>query len=460
MQFSVNRKQFVSALSACATVVEKRTTIPILTGVKITLGPTNFATVVGTDLEIAVQRAVPIFDRSSEERFETVIPLPILQKFLGASKADTVLFDFTVLKCSNCEGAGSLPGTDDPATPLECTYCKGTGQVVPPYSTAVKIAAGATITIDTFAAESFPDLPAIGTEDFPVIRLLDITADAWIDMTEKCKFAISADESRFTLNGFLLEVSDKVRMVSTDGHRLCCIERGDMPEGTKAESALIPKRLADILKKVLGKSTDTVTVLLTKLVVTDKVTEVRSVSEKNGDYLVFICGGTVVISRLLTGNFPDYKRVLCSYTAEPARVGAEAFINAIDGVKHCSDDRSRAIRISFNCESLTVYAETHEKGKAHMDVPCRTGAAHGVNVGFNYDYLLDLLKSFSKLDVVTIRCNSTPEAVKVDEFNVPIDEDTEEKAEERRTIRAEKSAWEFRSTADSGARTIIMPMRR
>jgi len=459
MRFTFNRKEFLTALTACGNAVEKKTTIPILNNVLLELGPTNWLEITGTDLEIAVRRMVPVSNRSSEERFCITMPLAIVSKFLTSSKVDTVTFDSPacdLVDCTLCDGTGGgtfKHGGEDAIGPKpKCLRCDGTGKHLG--QPVINLIAGATFQVEGMSAENFPDIPAIGTPEFPVIRLLDITADAWIDMSDKVSFAISQEESRFTLNGFLLEIKDKVRMVATDGHRLALIERGEMPEGTTPERALVPKRSAGIIKKVLGKSKDTVTILLTK-----EVDDKGELTGKNGNYLVFISGATVIITRIMTGNFPDWERVVPRRQPNPARATAKLLVQGIDAVKHCADDRSGAIRMKFNCEAVSLVAEAVDRGKAQIDVPCRTAIASGVEVVFNHKYMLDFLKAIDDVDIVAIHCHGEPEGVKVDDYGVPINEDTEEKAEERRRSRAAKGAWLFQSTADAGFSCVIMPMR-
>ncbi len=287
---------------------------------------------------------------------------------------------------------------------------------------------GATFTVEGFDAESFPELPDIGGKEYPVISLLQISAADLIDMTEKVKFAISKEEIRFTLNGFLLEVADKVRVVATDGHRMCLVERGELPEGNKPERCLVPQRLGGYLNKIFGKSKDMITVMITKQVLVDPLDQTRTVSEKNGDYAVILGGSTIIAFRVLTGSFPDYKRVLPNYESEPGITKAADLLNGIDGVKHGADERSNAMQFKFNCEAVKLTAGSGGTS-ASKDVPCKTGGTSGIEVGLNWRYVREFVNALPKVDLVTIHCRDA------------------------------KSAWELRSASDPGYRYVVMPMR-
>ena len=395
MKATLNRKAFVSALSACGCAIGKKTTIPILAYVKILIEKHenwNTCTISNTDLDVWIDNTVPVLAFSGDTIEICVLP-SIMQKFLASSKAENV----------DLEYMAGVPESDE----IPCIPGK------------LKLAAGGSISLGTMPTENFPVLPEFGGETYPVINLLETNSKAWIEMTSKVCYAVSDEENRFTLPGFLLEVSDKVRMVATDGHRLAILERGLLPSGNKPDS-LIPMRVYKHLKKILGKSDIPMTVMRTKHV--------------TADYLIVVAGDLILVSRLLTGNFPEYKRVLTNYDMKPAVADASKLIDGIDGVRHCADDKSHVIKIEFNSTSARFVAESPEKGKAELDVECLTGGTHGVTVGFCYDYVLDFLRSLPVNDVVHIRCGKKAEKAGV-------------------------GAWEFKSQADPGLTGIIMPMR-
>jgi DNA polymerase III sliding clamp (beta) subunit (PCNA family) len=460
---TVNRKPLLSALAACQCVVAKASTIPILTCVKIRVA--DSVTVAGTDLETWIEQPIPAL--SITGTFTMILPLDLLMKFLESSKADAVTFDVQSnpepLRCGKCNdgqvvtekgrrGQDSRVNLTDETIIEPCNECSGTGEGEGFNPGNVKITAGASMEMDSFHSDSYPELPDIGGPDWPVTSLLKITADAWLDMANKTSYAISLEESRFTLNGFLLEISDKVRMVATDGCRLTIVERGEMPEDNPVQRALIPARVAGYVKKVLGKSTSVMTICRT-----NKPATKTDVNPAN--YGVIVADNVTMVFRLLSGNLPDFQRVLPSYTTDPCTVSASDLLTAIDGVKLAADERSLCIRLEFDHDSVTLRAESADRGKASMAVPCQAGDCHGVKLGLNWSYLADFLKSLDKSDTITIRCAGPGPVTSPDTDNPLTPEELAEKAEAARLQIAASSALDLRSVLDHGCRSVLMPMR-
>src|SRR6204780_939594 len=138
--------------------------------------------------------------------------------------------------------------------------------------------------------ESFPELPAM-----PAV-LAEIPIGVLAGMIAKTIFAISSEESRFTLNGALLVLKKgSIAMVATDGHRLAMVESSsDLPGVTGAYRALLPRKAMAELQKLAGDA------------------GADAVVKFSGDenHLFFELGDRLLLSRKLTGNFPDYERVL------------------------------------------------------------------------------------------------------------------------------------------------------
>lgn len=123
---------------------------------------------------------------------------------------------------------------------------------------------------------------------------LEISAGAWQAMIARTGFAISQEETRFTLDAVQLEVSPTgARMVATDGHRLAYVERADVAAVTDLNRVLIPRKVLDALVKLMALEPDG-SVLMSH----------------DANHLFFGVGGRKLFGRKLTGSFPDYARVL------------------------------------------------------------------------------------------------------------------------------------------------------
>ena len=183
--------------------------------------------------------------------------------------------------------------------------------------------------------DSFPELP-----EMPA-ALAEIPIGVLARMISKTVFAISNEESRFTLSGALLVLrKGGLTMVATDGHRLAMVEsRGDIPGIEGAYRALLPRKAMMELQKL---ATDA-----------DPAAIVRFSGDEN--HLFFKLGARLLLSRKLTGNFPDYERVLHKEHGASVSLNREELRAAIERVSQFSDERSRAIRVRIGDGEIKVH---------------------------------------------------------------------------------------------------------
>src|ERR1051326_3566586 len=251
MEFTVNKADLVRELSLSQGVVEKKTTIPILSNVLLEASGDR-VTLTATDLELGIRCSCPA--RIKKEGAGTV----------PARK----LLDFVRL----------LPEGDVQMKFLENHWAS--------------ITAGRSRTrIAGMSRESFPELPQMPE------AIAEIPVKTLTSMIAKTSFAISLEESRFTLNGALLLMRPEgLTMVATDGHRLAYVQAAPSESGTsdKPFRALIPRKAMGELVKLGDDSDD----------------GAKAIIAGDDNHLFFQVGHRLLITRKLTGNFPDYERVL------------------------------------------------------------------------------------------------------------------------------------------------------
>ena len=203
-------------------------------------------------------------------------------------------------------------------------------------------------------------------------------------MISRTAFAISLEESRFTLNGALLLLkADATTMVATDGHRLAYVESGAESASTgKTFRALVPKKaMAEIVKLADESGADS-----------------KAIFAGDENHLFFQFGDRLLITRKLTGNFPDYDRVLPKDNQHLAKLNREEIRSAIERVAQFADERSRAIRVQFTSGEVKVFSSAVETGESEESVPSEyTGP--DIEIGFNAQYLLDFLRATSNEQV-------------------------------------------------------------
>jgi DNA polymerase-3 subunit beta len=221
--------------------------------------------------------------------------------------------------------------------------------------------------------ESFPELPAM-PDTIAEIPVKQLSA-----MIARTMFAISMEESRFTLNGALMLLGDKtLTMVATDGHRLAYVQRPAAASGLNgaAYRALVPRKaMAEITKLSDDPGADG---------------KVRFGGDDN--HLFFEFGPRLLITRKLTGNFPDYERVLPQENTNIATLVKDEIKGAIERVAQFADERSRAIRVQFTAGEVKVFSSALETGESEESVPGEYSGPD-LEIGFNAQYLLDFLRA-------------------------------------------------------------------
>ena len=333
MEFTVSKAELVRELSLSQGVVEKKTTIPILSNVLLEAsGDRLYLT--ATDLELGLRTSCPA--RVKKEGSGTI----------PARK----LLDYVRL----------LPDADITVKIAENNWANFT--------------CGRSRTrIAGMSRESFPELPVM-PEAIAEIPVKQLSA-----MIARTMFAISMEESRFTLNGALLLLADKtLTMVATDGHRLAYVQRpSEASNGAGiAYRALVPRKaMAEITKLSDDAGADA---------------NVRFGGDDN--HLFFEFGPRLLITRKLTGNFPDYERVLPQDNTNIATLVKDEIKGAIERVAQFADERSRAIRVQFTAGEVKVFSSALETGESEESVPGEY-AGPDLEIGFNAQYLLDFLRA-------------------------------------------------------------------
>src|SRR6202795_1169346 len=330
MEFSVKRSDLLDELELTQGVVERKTTIPILSNLLVE-AKGNRLTITATDLELSVRT-------SCEAKVKK-------------------------------EGAGTIPAKKL----LELV------RLLPEEEIKFKLLENhwVHITCDRrnykfvgMSKDNFPALPA-----FPH-ALVKIPAKLLADVIAKTTFAISLEESRYTLNGALMVLKPaSLTMVATDGHRLAIVERDYKFEGFTAETrVLVPKKAMSEIQRLAAESGD------------DGAVEFA----QDESHLFFQFGGRLLTSRKLTGQFPNYEAVLPRDANKIVALDRGELQDALRRVSQLADQRSHAVKFMFAKEGLEISASSPEYGEA-KEVIEKEFKGETIAIGFNAQYLLDFL---------------------------------------------------------------------
>src|SRR5918992_1029182 len=217
--------------------------------------------------------------------------------------------------------------------------------------------------------ESFPEVPSF--KSAPV----KLPAEIFKTFIDRTIFAITLEESRYTLSGakFILNKAG-ARMVTTDGHRLAFIERKDLGEQSPKEGleALIPRKtLTEMAKLTAGYEGD-----------------IGLGTDDN--HIYFEVGPRLLISRMLSGQFPNYEMVMPKGNDKSVVFDSMQLNQAIRRVALMADDRSHAIRFHLAPNQLQITSQNAEEGEARETV-ATDYTGDEAEIGFNAQYLQDFL---------------------------------------------------------------------
>jgi DNA polymerase III subunit beta len=339
MEITVSKFELLRELTATQGVVERKTTIPILSNYLLEAGGDKLS-LTATDLDLSLRTSC-----AAKVKKEGSCTVPARK-----------LHDYVKL----------LPDADISIKLLENHW--------------VSIRCGRSNTrMVGMARSNFPSLPA-----FPTAGVVSIPAQVLRSMIAKTGFAIASEESRYTLNGALMVLKpESITMVATDGHRLAHIERsGTKFEGVSGEmKTLVPKKAMDELKSLLD------------------ATDAEEIEfAKDESTLYFRIGGRLLTSRQLTGQFPNFEAVLPKDNNKSILVHGEELSAAISRVAQFADERSRAVRMKLEKGELKLSASSSEAGDAEDSLETDYNG-EAMAIGFNAQYLLDFLKASGSSDV-------------------------------------------------------------
>ncbi|MCX5801343.1 MAG: DNA polymerase III subunit beta [Candidatus Eisenbacteria bacterium] len=215
----------------------------------------------------------------------------------------------------------------------------------------------------------FPKMPAFKSElRFTLPSKILRTGD------RRCLYAASTDESRPVLNGVFLQLlTNELRMVATDGHRLAKASFSGSFVKEKSEVVLPPKAVRQIVRLIPEEGGD-IEIALSK------------------SYIMAEIGETVICSRVLEGPFPNYEQVIPKETNKKLTVNREELMAAIKRVSILSDNVTHQIKFSLRRDRVNLSVSTADIGEAQETVPA-TLEGEELDVGYNANYILDILKS-------------------------------------------------------------------
>ena len=330
MKFIIEKGVLQTCLGKIQGIAERRSTIPILSNILIT-GEKNAINIIATDLEIGVME---IIEADKVEKGSLCAPARKL---------------YDIVK--------ELP------------------------EERIEVQGGENFWVSIKAGKTVVNLPGLDPKDFPTFPLTEgtayfnIEASDLLEMIEKTVFAASAEESRFNLNGIYMERVNKenkvfFRMVATDGHRLSMVDKA--LKSTIEKGIIVSRRGLTELKRVLGNSEAEIAI---------------SLQDNN---CIFKTERTIVVVRLLEGEYPDYQQVIPTENDKHIILDRKIFTGALRRAHVIASEKGEGVKFTIQNNIMEIRSGGPDVGDVQEEINIDY-QGNPIEVSFNARYLLDIL---------------------------------------------------------------------
>ncbi len=335
MKFEVNREDLLKVLQGCGAVVERRQTLPILSNLHLAASDSSL-TITGTDLEVEI--------------------VGVCEVVVSAEGACTIPARKVLDICRALEEGSLMAFTSEGG---KVTIQSGRSR----------------FSLATMSAEEFPRI-----EGGEILSSISIPIERLKQLITQVGFAMAQQDVRYFLNGMLLESEgEDLRAVATDGHRLALSSRkiiagsGINETGDKAQKqAILPRKSVIELGRLLSDEDDNV--------------EIRF----GENHVIAKFGAFRLTSKLVEGQFPDYKKVLPAGTENSLTGDRDSMKQSFQRVAILSNEKYRGVKLSLNKDLLNISANNPEQEEAYEEVAVDYAGVE-MEIGFNVNYILDVL---------------------------------------------------------------------
>ncbi len=323
MKFSVSKEKLLAGLQTVQNVVSTRTTLPILSNVLLHAADGKLR-LTTTDLDVGVSGAI---DAQIDKPGATTLPARRLANIVRELPAAEVQIEIDSKNVASIRCGQSF------------------------------------FKILGLPEEEFPPLPK-----FEDAKTFSIPQQALRDALKKTSYAISTDETRYVLNGILFSFKDnKLTMVATDGRRLALVDLElEFPRSQEIE-IIVPTKCVTELVRLLGDEGDVK----------------MSVGENQ---IAFELGVTLLVSKLIEGNYPNYRQVIPGEAKERITLERETFLNAVHRVSLLSSEKSNSVKLVFSKNNIEIAANTPDIGEAHESLAVAYKGRE-FSIAFNPEFL-------------------------------------------------------------------------
>ena len=237
----------------------------------------------------------------------------------------------------------------------------------------------------------FPPLP-----DFEGAKVFKIPQQTLRDGLKKTSYAISTDETRYVLNGIFASFREgKLTLVATDGRRLAMVDTDLEFPASHETDVIIPTKAVQELQRLLGDSGEVVVKL-------------------SDNQISFEVGDSLLASKLIEGNYPNYRQVIPGDSTERVELPRESTLDTVRRVSLLSSDKSNSVKLVFGSNVVEVTANSPDVGEARETMEVAYGGK-AMQIAFNPEFLMAPLRNLESdtvyLDLID---EMSPGVVRID----------------------------------------------
>ena len=337
MKIKVSQENLLAGIQTVQNIVSSKTTLPILSNMLIET-KTDTAKLNSTDLDIGISCEIPV---NTHEEGGITIPVKRFSDIIRELPLGDILI--TTKKNNQID--------------IEGENCRFKLMGLP--------------------KEEFPKFP-----EFIDKEIIKVEQQVFKEMLRLTSFAVSHEESRYVLNGLLIEIiEDNICMVATDGRRLAKIKK---------------KIEAPLNKDVMKQHPDGIHVIIPHKAIVEinrNLKESGHVSFLIGtNQILFNIDGILIATRIVEGEFPNYDQVIPKEITPKVKVKTQDLLAAIRRANLLATPDFQAIKFEVFSNKLVVSKSTPDVGESREEIPVEYGGAELI-VGFNPQFLIDVLKN-------------------------------------------------------------------
>jgi DNA polymerase-3 subunit beta len=329
MKFAVTKEALLDGLQGIQNVVSTRSTLPVLTNALLETSQTGVR-LTTTDLEVSIRTEIAA---QVEKPGTTTLPARRLAAIVNALPAAEIILDTDSKNISTLRCGSSF------------------------------------FRIFGLAKEEFPPFPSFKEAKVYTLKQAELKHGL-----RRTAYAISVDETRYVLNGILFSFKEnKLTLVATDGRRLALFDSDVEFPHSHERDFIVPTKAVTELQRLLREEGDVQISLSENLV-------------------SFELNDSQLVSKLVEGNYPNYRQVIPGEAKERITIERDALLNCVRRVSLLSNDKTSSVRLNFSRNNLDITANTPEVGEAREALPV-VYRGRDLSIAFNPEFLMDPLRN-------------------------------------------------------------------